>query len=151
MCIRDRLKVIDTLWALILSYPTFMIPFCTWLLMGYFSSIPREIEEAAVVDGATKLQVLWKVVLPTALPGLIAATVFSFLQSWNHLIYALAFVSKSESKILSAGVISELIAMDQYVWGSLMGAGFLACIPVIVIFGLLLDYYIAGLTKGAIK
>ena len=114
------LGLYDTNWALILTYPTFLIPFCTWLLMGYFKSIPYELEECALIDGATRIQILWKITLPLAVPGLISAGIFAFTLSWNEFIYALAFISSSEKKTVPVGVLTQLVEGDVYHWGSLM-------------------------------
>jgi len=149
--ILNRLNLLDTLYSLIFSYPTFMIPFCTWLLMGYFASIPRNIEEAAMVDGATRLQVLFKVVFPIARPGIIATVIFSFLTAWGHLLYASAFTSRSEVKVLTTGVVTNLIRGDTYYYGSLMAGAVLTAVPVVIMFSFILDNYVAGLTKGATK
>lgn len=149
--ILSRLQLHDTPYALILTYPTFMIPFCTWLLMGYFANIPRDIEDAAMVDGATRLQVLTKVVFPAAKPGIIAAIIFSFLASWGHLLYASAFVSKNSNKVLTSAVVTSLIRGDVYYYGSLMAGAVLTSVPVIILFSFILDHYVAGLTQGATK
>ncbi len=111
------LDLYDTNWALILTYPTFLIPFCTWLLMGYFKSIPYELEECALIDGATRIQILWKITLPLAVPGLISAGIFAFTLSWNEFIYALAFISSSENKTVPVGVLTQLVEGDVYHWG----------------------------------
>jgi multiple sugar transport system permease protein len=112
------LELYDTIWALILTYPTFLIPFCTWLLMGYFKSIPYELEECALIDGATRIQILWKITLPLAVPGLISAGIFAFTLSWNEFIYALAFISSSEEKTVPVGVLTQLVEGDVYHWGA---------------------------------
>ena len=116
--------------ALILTYPTFLIPFCTWLLMGYFKSIPYELEECALIDGATRWQILVKIILPLAVPGLISAGIFAFTLSWNEFIYALTFVSSSEVKTVPVGVVTELVEGDVYHWGSLMAGALLGSLPV---------------------
>ena len=115
-----KLGLYDTRFALILTYPTFLIPFCTWLLMGYFRSIPYELEECALIDGATRWQILTKIVLPLAVPGLISAGIFAFTLSWNEFIYALTFIQSSENKTVPVGVLTELVRSDVYEWGSLM-------------------------------
>jgi multiple sugar transport system permease protein len=117
------LGLFDTRLALILTYPTFLIPFCTWLLMGYFRSIPFELEECALIDGANRWQILVKIVLPLAVPGLISAGIFAFTLSWNEFIYALTFVSSSEIKTVPVGVVTELVQGDVYQWGPLMAGG----------------------------
>jgi len=115
-----QVGIFDSKLALILTYPTFLIPFCTWLLMGYFRSIPYELEESALVDGATRWQILTKIVLPLAVPGLISAGIFAFTLSWNEFIYALTFISSSENKTVPVGVLTELVRGDIYEWGALM-------------------------------
>src|SRR5438046_6633720 len=119
------LGLADSKWALILTYPTFLVPFCTWLLMGYFRTVPKEVEECAMVDGATRIQALWRIVLPIAIPGLVCAVLFAFTLSWNDFIYALTFTSSSEQLTASVGVASALIRGDIYFWGELMGGGIL--------------------------
>jgi multiple sugar transport system permease protein len=145
-----KLGLFDTRWALILTYPTFLIPFCTWLLMGYFRSIPYELEECALIDGATRLQILVRIVLPLAVPGLISAGIFAFTLSWNEFIYALTFVSSSEVKTVPVGVVTELVEGDVYHWGALMAGALLGSLPVAVIYSFFVEYYVSGLT-GAVK
>jgi multiple sugar transport system permease protein len=144
------LGIYDTNWALILTYPTFLIPFCTWLLMGYFKSIPYELEECALIDGATRIQVLWKITLPLALPGLISAGIFAFTLSWNEFIYALAFISSTEQKTVPVGVLTELVEGDVYHWGSLMAGALLGSLPVAILYSFFVEHYVASLT-GAVK
>jgi multiple sugar transport system permease protein len=145
-----KLGLFDTRWALILTYPTFLIPFSTWLLMGYFRSIPYELEECALIDGATRLQILWKIVLPLSVPGLISAGIFAFTLSWNEFIYALTFVSSSEVKTVPVGVVTELVEGDVYHWGALMAGALLGSLPVAIIYSFFVEYYVSGLT-GAVK
>jgi len=145
-----KLGLYDTRWALILTYPTFLIPFCTWLLMGYFRSIPYELEECALIDGATRLQILTKIVLPLAVPGLISAGIFAFTLSWNEFIYALTFISSSENKTVPVGVITELVEGDVYHWGALMAGALLGSVPVAIMYSFFVEYYVAGMT-GAVK
>ena len=145
------LGISDTIWALIVTYPTFLVPFSTWLLMGYFRTIPREVEECALVDGATRMQTLLKIVLPMAIPGIVCATLFGFTLTWNEFTYALTFVSQSASKTAVVGVTADLIRGDIYYWGSLMAGAVLASVPVVVCYVLFLDYYVSGLTAGAVK
>jgi len=145
-----KLELFDTRWALILTYPTFLIPFCTWLLMGYFRSIPYELEECALIDGATRLQILWKIVLPLAVPGLISAGIFAFTLSWNEFIYALTFISSSEVKTVPVGVITELVDGDVYHWGALMAGALFGSVPVAILYSFFVEYYVAGMT-GAVK
>lgn len=145
-----QLGLFDTKWALILTYPTFLIPFSTWLLMGYFRSIPFELEECALIDGASRLQILWKIVLPLSVPGLISAGIFAFTLSWNEFIYALTFVSSSEVKTVPVGVVTELVEGDVYHWGALMAGALLGSLPVAVVYSFFVEYYVSGLT-GAVK
>ena len=149
--ILGRMDMIDSIFALFFTYPTFMIPFCTWLLMGYFANIPKDIEEAALVDGATRLQTLIKIVFPAARPGIVAAIIFSFLASWGHLLYATAFTSRDSNKVLTTAVVTSLIRGDVYYYGSLMAGAVLTCVPVVILFSFILDNYVAGLTQGATK
>ncbi|MHB8668582.1 MAG: carbohydrate ABC transporter permease [Burkholderiales bacterium] len=145
-----KLGLFDTRWALILTYPTFLIPFCTWLLMGYFRSIPFELEECALIDGASRLQILTRIVLPLAVPGLISAGIFAFTLSWNEFIYALTFISSSENKTVPIGVVTELVNGDVYHWGALMAGALLGSLPVAVIYSFFVEHYVAGMT-GAVK
>ncbi|MEO5735365.1 MAG: carbohydrate ABC transporter permease [Rubrivivax sp.] len=145
-----KLGLFDTRWALILTYPTFLIPFSTWLLMGYFRSIPFELEECALIDGATRWEILTKIILPLAVPGLISAGIFAFTLSWNEFIYALTFVSSSELKTLSVGVVTELVEGDVYHWGPLMAGALLGSLPVAFIYSFFVEYYVSGMT-GSIK
>ena len=145
-----QLGLFDTRWALILTYPTFLIPFSTWLLMGYFRSIPFELEECALIDGATRWEILTKIILPLAVPGLISAGIFAFTLSWNEFIYALTFVSSSELKTLSVGVVTELVEGDVYHWGPLMAGALLGSLPVAFIYSFFVEYYVSGMT-GSIK
>ena len=141
----------DSKWALVVTYPTFLVPFCTWLLIGYFRTVPKEVEECALVDGATRFQALWRIVLPIAVPGLVCAALFAFTLSWNEFIYALTFTSSSEEITASVGVTSELIRGDIYFWGQLMAGAMLGSIPIVILYVFFLDYYVSGLTAGALK
>jgi multiple sugar transport system permease protein len=145
-----QLGLFDTRWALILTYPTFLIPFSTWLLMGYFRSIPFELEECALIDGATRWQILVKIILPLAVPGLISAGIFAFTLSWNEFIYALTFISSSEHKTVPVGVITELVEGDVYHWGPLMAGALLGSLPVAILYSFFVEHYVAGMT-GAVK
>ena len=138
------------LLALILTYPTFLVPFCTWLLIGYFKSIPYELEECALIDGATRLQILRRITLPLAVPGLISAGIFSFTLSWNEFIYALAFIQSSEKKTVPVAILTELISGDVYQWGALMAGSLLGSLPVAIFYSFFVDYYVSSLT-GAVK
>jgi multiple sugar transport system permease protein len=145
-----NLGLFDTRWALILTYPTFLIPFSTWLLMGYFRSIPYELEECALIDGATRWQILVKIVLPLAVPGLISAGIFAFTLSWNEFIYALTFISSSENKTVPVGVVTELVEGDVYHWGALMAGALLGSLPVAFVYSFFVEHYVSGLT-GSVK
>jgi multiple sugar transport system permease protein len=145
-----KLDLFDTRLALILTYPTFLIPFCTWLLMGYFKSIPFELEECALIDGASRIQILARIILPLAVPGLISAGIFAFTLSWNEFIYALTFISSSEVKTVPVAVVTELVEGDVYHWGSLMAGALLGSLPVAVLYSFFVEYYVSGLT-GAVK
>lgn len=145
-----QLGLFNTRWALILTYPTFLIPFCTWLLMGYFRSIPYELEECALIDGATRWEILVKIILPLAVPGLISAGIFAFTLSWNEFIYALTFISSSEVKTVPVGIVTELVEGDVYHWGALMAGALLGSLPVAVVYSFFVEYYVSGMT-GAVK
>ena len=140
----------DSPLALILTYPTFLIPFCTWLLIGYFKSIPYELEECALIDGASRLQILRRITLPLAVPGLISAGIFAFTLSWNEFIYALAFIQSSEKKTVPVAVLTQLVEGDVYHWGSLMAGALLGSVPVALIYSFFVEYYVSSLT-GAVK
>jgi multiple sugar transport system permease protein len=145
------LGIANSTWALLVTYPTFLVPFCTWLLMGYFKTIPRELEECAMIDGASRLGSFVKIVLPLAVPGIVCAALFSFTLSWNEFIYALTFISRTSQKTIPVGVVVELIRGDVYYWGSLMAGALLGSIPIAMVYSFFLDYYVSGLTAGAIK
>jgi multiple sugar transport system permease protein len=145
------LGLADSVWSLVVTYPTFLVPFSTWLLMGYFRTIPREVEECALVDGATRWQTLRRIVLPMAVPGIVCAALFGFTLCWNEFTYALTFISQSANKTAVVGVTADLIRGDIYYWGSLMAGALLASVPIVVIYVLFLDYYVSGLTAGAVK
>ena len=145
-----QLGLFDSPLALILTYPTFLIPFCTWLLIGYFKSIPFELEECALIDGATRVQILWQITLPLAVPGLISAGIFSFTLSWNEFIYALAFIQSTENKTVPVAILTELVTGDVYQWGALMAGSLLGSVPVALFYSFFVDYYVSSLT-GAVK
>ncbi|MCB1719940.1 MAG: carbohydrate ABC transporter permease, partial [Candidatus Competibacteraceae bacterium] len=140
----------DSQLALIMTYPTFLIPFCTWLLIGYFKSIPYELEECALIDGATRLQILIRITLPLAVPGLISAGIFAFTLSWNEFIYALAFIQSAENKTVPVAVLTQLVEGDVYHWGSLMAGALLGSVPVAIFYSFFVEYYVSSLT-GAVK
>jgi multiple sugar transport system permease protein len=141
----------NTLWAMVVVYPTFTIPFCTWLLMGFFKSIPRDIEEQAMIDGYSRLGAIWRTVLPITIPGLLTVVVFSFALTMHEFVYALAFVTSSQQKTISIGVTTELIRGDVFFWQSLMAAAALVAIPIAFLYNIFLDRFIAGFTLGAVK
>ncbi len=145
-----QLGLFDSPLALILVYPTFLVPFCTWLLIGYFKSIPYELEECALIDGATRLQILRQITLPLAVPGLISAGICSFTLSWNEFIYALAFIQSSENKTVPVAILTELVTGDVYQWGALMAGSLLGSLPVAIFYSFFVDYYVSSLT-GAVK
>ena len=141
----------NTLWALILTYPTFLVPFCTWLLTGYFHSIPRELEESALIDGASRIQAMLRIVVPLAIPGILSAFIFAFTLSWNEYIYALVFLTSTANRTIPVGVVNELIRGDVYFWGTLMAGALLGSIPVAIVYSLFVENYVSGLTAGAVK
>jgi multiple sugar transport system permease protein len=145
------LGLLNTKWALVLVYPTLTVPFCTWIMIGYFQSIPKELDEAALIDGANHIQMLFKIFIPVALPGLIAATIFAFTVCWADFVYPMAFIFSSDQLVLTAGTVTTLVKADVYQWGMIMTAALLAAAPPLVIYAFLMDYYIAGLTAGATK
>jgi len=145
------LGLINNLWCLALLYPTLAVPFCTWIMIGYFGSIPKELDEAALIDGAGYLQMLVKIFIPVAMPGIIAATIFAFTVAWGAFLYPLAYLYTSSEMVLTVGIISDLIRGDVFQWGKIMAACLLASLPPILIYAFLMDYYVAGLTAGATK
>ena len=145
------LGLLNSYWALVLVYPTIAVPFCTWILIGYFSSIPRELDEAALIDGCNHFQMLLKVFIPVAMPGIIAATIFAFTIAWAQFLYPLAFLYSEDQLVLTVGTVTTLIRGDVYHWGGLMAGALLAAAPPVIIYAFLMDYYIAGLTSGATK
>ncbi len=140
----------DSPMALVLTYPTFLVPFCTWLLIGYFKSIPYELEECALIDGASRLQILWRITLPLAIPGLISAGIFAFTLSWNEFIYALTFIQSTDKKTVPVAILTELVNGDVYQWGSLMAGALLGSIPVALFYSIFVEYYVSSMT-GAVK
>ena len=145
-----KLGLFDTRWALILTYPTFLIPFCTWLMMGYFKAIPKELEECARIDGASRWKAMLYIVIPVAVPGILSAGIFAFTLSWNEFIYALVFLSSPEQKTVPVGVVSELIRGDVFFWGALMAGALLGSIPVAIAYSFFVEHYVSGLT-GSVK
>ncbi|PWS38218.1 carbohydrate ABC transporter permease [Falsiroseomonas bella] len=145
------LGLLNSAWGLVLVYPTLTVPFCTWIMIGYFASIPKELDEAALIDGANWMQMLWKIFIPVALPGIIAATIFAFTVSWAAFVYPTAFITTPEEMPMTIGVVSQLIRGDTFAWGQLMAGALLAALPPVIVYAFLMDYYIAGLTAGATK
>jgi multiple sugar transport system permease protein len=145
------LGLLNNVWAMVLVYPTLTVPFCTWIMIGYFASIPKELDEAAVIDGAGYMQLLLRIFVPVALPGIIAATIFAFTVSWAAFVYPMAFLYSAGQQVLTVGTVTSLIRADVFQWGSLMAGALLAAAPPLVIYAFLMDYYIAGLTAGATK
>lgn len=145
------LGLLDSQWALILSYPTILVPFATWLLMGYFKTIPKELEECARIDGATRFQAFIRIILPLATPGILSAGIFAFTLSWNEFLFALVFLSSPENKTVPVGVVSELIKGDVFFWGALMAGALFGSIPVAFVYSFFVEYYVSGLTGGAVK
>ena len=141
----------DSRFSLILAYPTNLIPFCTWFMMGYFKNIPAELEESAIIDGCTRLQAFFQIALPLALPGILAASIFAFTFSWNEFIYALTFISDDELKTIPVGVHGQLVLGDAYFWGQLMAASLLGSLPIAIIYAFLSEFFVKGLTEGALK
>ncbi|MGE3536628.1 MAG: carbohydrate ABC transporter permease [Candidatus Tectimicrobiota bacterium] len=145
-----ELHLLDSPWALILTYPTFLVPFSAWLLMGYFKTIPRELEECARIDGATRWQAMTRIILPLGLPGILSAGIFSFTLSWNEFLYALVFISSPEHKTIPVGVVSELIKGDVFFWGALMAGALFGSVPVAFVYSFFVEHYVSGMT-GAVK
>jgi multiple sugar transport system permease protein len=147
----NRLGLGNTLTAVILTYPTMLVPFCAWLLMGYFKTVPLELEEAARIDGASHFQAMRLIVLPLCTPGFISAGIFAFTLAQNEFLYALIFLTKTDVRTVPVGAIAELIRGDVFYWGQLMAAALLGSIPVAVIYSFFVEHYVAGLTAGSVK
>ena len=145
------LGLLNSYWGMVIVYPTLTVPFCTWIMIGYFQSIPKELDEAALIDGAGHMQMLTKIFIPVALPGIIAATIFAFTVSWAAFVYPMAFLYSSDQQVLTVGTVTSLIRADVYKWGMLMAGALVAAAPPLIIYAFLMDYYIAGLTAGATK
>ncbi|HET9904844.1 MAG TPA: carbohydrate ABC transporter permease [Xanthobacteraceae bacterium] len=144
-------SLLNQWWVLLILYPTLTVPFCTWIMIGYFASIPKELDEAALMDGANYRQMLIRIFIPVALPGLIAATIFAFTVSWAQFLYPLAFTTSVDQLVLPVGIITTLVKADVYNWGQIMTGALLGAAPPLIIYAFLMDYYIAGLTAGATK
>jgi multiple sugar transport system permease protein len=147
----NRLNLSNTLTSVILTYPTMLVPFCAWLLLGYFKTVPKELEEAARIDGASRLQTMRQIFLPLCTPGFISAGIFAFTLSQNEFLYALIFLTKSSVRTVPVGVIAELIRGDVFYWGQLMAGALLGSIPVAIIYSFFVEHYVAGLTSGSVK
>jgi multiple sugar transport system permease protein len=145
------IQLINHWWVLLILYPTLSVPFCTWIMIGYFASIPKELDEAAIIDGASWLQTLTRIFIPVALPGIIAATIFAFTVSWAQFLYPLAFTTSIDQLVLPVGITTTLIKGDVFNWGQIMTGALLGAAPPLIIYAFLMDYYISGLTAGATK
>jgi multiple sugar transport system permease protein len=146
-----ELDLHDRLWSLILVYPSFTVPFSIWLLMGFFKTIPPELEDAALVDGASRLSTLARIVFPLSVPGILTVVIFSFSLVVNEFVYAITFISSTEAKTISAGVPTELIRGDVFYWGALMAATLIPAIPLALLYNIFLNRFIAGFTGGAFR
>jgi multiple sugar transport system permease protein len=146
-----RIGLQDRLLSLMLVFPSFTVPFSTWLLMGFFKTIPRELEDAALVDGASRIKTLLRVVFPISVPGILTVVIFSFSLVLNDFIYALAFITTSKEKTISTGVFTELIRGDVFYWQALMAATLLPTIPLAILYNVFLNRFIAGFTGGAFR
>ena len=149
--ILGMIGLINNVWGLALVYPTLAVPFCTWIMIGYFSSIPKELDEAALIDGAGYIQMLLQIFIPVAMPGIIAATIFAFTISWGAFLYPMAYLYSMNQMVLTVGIISDLVRGDVFQWGKIMAGSVLAAAPPVIVYAFLMDYYIAGLTAGATK
>ena len=146
-----KLGLLNSYWSLVVVYPTIAVPFCTWIMIGYFASIPKELDEAALIDGAGQMRMLLSIFIPVAMPGIIAATIFAFTVSWGAFLYPMAFIYSTDQLPLTAGIVTTLIKGDVFNWGSIMAGALLAAAPPVILYAFLMDYYIAGLTAGATK
>ncbi|HEY6959716.1 MAG TPA: carbohydrate ABC transporter permease [Candidatus Limnocylindria bacterium] len=145
------LGLVNNKWALAVVYPTFTIPFCTWLLMGFFKNVPREITEAARVDGCSRLGAMFRIVLPVSVPGILTIVIFAFTLAMQEYVYALTFVSSSDQKMITLGVVTDLIRGDVFFWGSLMAGALIVSVPVAIVYNLFMDTFVKGITGGALK
>jgi multiple sugar transport system permease protein len=145
------LGLTNNAWAMVILYPTLSVPFCTWIMIGYFASIPKELDEAALIDGASWMQMLFRIFIPVAMPGIIAATIFAFTVAWGTFLYPMAFLYSTDQMVLTVGIVSDLIRADVFQWGKIMAGSLMAAAPPVIIYAFLMDYYIAGLTAGATK
>lgn len=147
----DGLGLLDTRWALVVVYPTFLTPFISWLMAGYFKSIPKELEDCARVDGSSRFGAMWRIAFPLATPGIISAGIFAFTASWNEFLYALTLVTDNENRTLPLGIVVALVNFDAYPWGQLMAGALLGSIPIAIIYSFFVEHYATGLTAGAVK
>jgi len=147
----QSLGLSNSIWSLVVTYPTFLIPFCTWMLIAYFKSIPKDMEECAMIDGCSRIGAMIRIVLPMAIPGVVFSAMFGFTLSWNEFVYALTFISSTTEKTMSVAVPTELIRGDAYFWGELMAASLLGSVPVALLYSFFMDYFVSGLTAGALK
>jgi multiple sugar transport system permease protein len=145
------LGLINNTWCLVLLYPTLAVPFCTWIMIGYFTSIPKELDEAALIDGAGYMQMLLQIFIPVAMPGLIAASIFAFAVSWGQFLYPLAYIYTADHMPMTIGIFTNLIKGDVFSWGKIMAGCVIGAAPPILVYAFLMDYYVAGLTAGATK
>jgi len=145
------LGLINNTWSLVVIYPTLAVPFCTWIMIGYFGSIPKELDEAALIDGAGYMQMLLRIFIPVAMPGLIAASIFAFAVSWGSFLYPLAYIYSADHMVMTVGIYTNLIKGDVFAWGKIMAGCVLGAAPPVLVYAFLMDYYVAGLTAGATK
>ena len=145
------IELFNRWYVLLVLYPTLTVPFATWIMIGYFASIPKELDEAAIIDGATWWQTLTKIFIPVAMPGIIAATIFTFTVAWAQFLYPLAFTTSTDQLVLPVGIVTTLIKGDVFNWGQIMTGALITAAPPLIIYAFLMDYYIAGLTAGATK
>jgi multiple sugar transport system permease protein len=141
----------DSLWSLVLVYPSFTVPFCTWLLMGFFKAIPRDLEDAAMIDGLSRFGAFVKVVMPISLAGMLTAVIFAFTLVMQEFVYGVTFITSSASYTVSVGVPTFLVRGDVYFWGSMMGACLIASVPIAILYNFFVDRFVAGFTVGAVK
>ena len=146
----NRIGLLDSIWALVVVYPTFLLPFCTWLMSGYFKTIPAELEECARIDGASRIVAMLRIAFPLAMPGIVSAGIFCFTLSWNEFIYALTFIQSSENKTVPVGVLTELVRSDVYEWGALMAGALIGSLPVVILYSFFVEHYVSSMT-GAVK
>jgi multiple sugar transport system permease protein len=145
------IQFLNRWWILTIIYPILTVPFCTWIMIGYFASIPKELDEAALIDGAGYIQTLTRIFIPVAMPGIIAAMIFAFTVAWAQFLYPLAMTTSTDQLVLPVGIITTLIKGDVFNWGQIMTGALLGAAPPLIIYAFLMDYYIAGLTAGATK